>query len=214
VRSVTTFSLGQLEWALWRWMTQAESSRARLSSIFRTRIRRLLELDRARRRERDETPAARFAFHDAPPHGSGVEVRYTAFNAFCIALGLELLDLGFKQAEIVYLLRHLRARLLDTFEKLQREPLPIGQVSNPDPRVYVVLTRIELTEIVPGRVKPRKLPYIEEPRFCLGIEKLRDELDQGTPEHYRKAVVLELAHTAAAVEENLKQAPQFRRGRR
>lgn len=214
MHSVTTYTLGQVEWALWRWMTESESTRGKLPSIFRTRIRRLLELDRMRRRERDEVPAARFAFHDAPPHGSGVEVRYTTFNAFCIALGLELLDIGFKQAEIVYLLRHLRAGLLEKFEQTHHEPAAFAQASGIDHRRYLVLTKIEVKEIVPGKAKPRNLPYIEEPRFCEGVAGLHNEFDQGSPNHFRKAVVLELAYTAALVRENLKQSPQFRRGRR
>ena len=97
-----TFKRGQVEWALWRAFTQYRSQGDVPPQIFRTRIKRLLDLDRDP--GADATKAASiapFAFV-APVDGSGVEAAYAPFDVFCLGLALDLLDVGFKQSEIVY----------------------------------------------------------------------------------------------------------------
>jgi hypothetical protein len=46
----------------------------------------------------------------------------------------------------------------------------------------------------------------------MGVEKLRDQLDL-MDHFFRRAIVLEIAHTAATIVEFLHQAPLKRRGR-
>ena len=129
--SNVTYRRGQVEWALWRAFTLARSSGEGPPPIFRTRIKRLLDLDR----DLDVSvfgakPPCPFAFVEPSEGGSGTEAHYAAFDAFCLALALDLLDVGFKQGEIVYLMRHLRESLEDRFPDLLRRPSLIDRQRN------------------------------------------------------------------------------------
>ncbi len=101
-----SYKRGQVEWALWRFFLQGRQVGPEQQKVFLTRIKRLLELDRGEDLgAKTETPHARFAFADVAPEGKGTDVDFRPFNAFCLALALDLLDTGFKQSEIVFLLR-------------------------------------------------------------------------------------------------------------
>jgi hypothetical protein len=86
-----TYKRGQVEWALWRAFTLARSPGDGPPPIFKTRIKRLLDLDR----DLDAaafgaSPPCDFAFVAPAEGGSGVEAQYTAFDVFCLALALDL----------------------------------------------------------------------------------------------------------------------------
>jgi hypothetical protein len=83
-----------------------------------------------------------------------------------------------------------------------------------DKRLFVVLQKVEMTEIIPRAQRSRPhLPVILEPEFCAGVEALGDVLHHLLPVRRRAVTVLELAATAQAVETFLKEAPPIRRGR-
>jgi len=231
--SVTAFKRSQVEWALWRYFCFGSTDRPAPPAVFKTRIKRLLEIDRLKEKyEESEVPHARFAFIDGPPDGQGRDVPYTAFNAFCLALGLDLLDAGFKQSEIVFLLRHIRRKLEEEFSRIlknppePREALSAEQRPNcpsyekdghswADCRVFMVLNKVELKEVfaVAGNESSNSQPIIFGPILCYGMEALITELQKMHFE-YRKALVIELAHTAAMVSDLLKEAPLVKRGRK
>ena len=97
-----TYKRGQVEWALWRAFTLARSPGDGPPSIFRTRVKRLLDLDREfDTSEMEVPPTCAFAFVEPSDGGSGFETQYAPFDVFCLAIGLDLLDVGFKQGEIV-----------------------------------------------------------------------------------------------------------------
>ncbi len=174
-------------------------------------------------------PEADYAF--APPRSveSG-DVAYRAVDAFCLAIALDLLDAGFKQAEIVFLMRYLRPRLQKRFPKLLAPPsliirqryrardypdLPSYEDrgrSYADRRLFVILQKIELTEISPASSRHAG-PVILEPVFCAGVTALGAKLHDIMPNRRRAVTVLELAATAQAVQEYLAAAPVIRRGR-
>ena len=84
----------------------------------------------------------------------------------------------------------------------------------PDGRVFVILQRIELTEILPASWRKRENdPVIFEPVFCEGIKKLCAKLHVIMPNRRRAATVLEVASTAQVVKKLLANAPNHRRGR-
>ena len=90
------YKRGQVEWALWRFFLQGRQVGPEQQKVFLTRIKRLLELDRGEDLgAKTETPHARFAFADAAPEGKGTDADFRPFNAFCLALALDLLDTGF-----------------------------------------------------------------------------------------------------------------------
>lgn len=249
-----TYKRGQVEWALWRAFTLARSPDDGPPPIFKTRIKRLLDLDR----DLDAatfgaSPPCDFAFVAPAVGGSGVEAQYTAFDAFCLALALDLLDIGFKQGEIVYLMRHLRDTLDDWFRDLVMRPslidrqrhlaklhpdLPViersgGKAPLADARVFLILNRIEMTELrsaepvrrgresaATGKVMPAvKQQGITgqamflEPEVCEGLGRLHQRLDALMPLHRRTVVTLEIAAVAQAVSAFLEKAPLVPRGR-
>ena len=228
-----SYKRGQVEWALWQFFLQGRQAGSRPPKVFLTRIKRLLELDRGEDLgAKTETPHARFVFADAAPEGKGTDVGFRPFNAFCLALALDLLDTGFKQSEIVFLLRHIRDDLETWFERILRSPpterkrirpqdrpeaptlLDAGGREYADCRVFVVINKIEIKEIFQllGGSKLASGPLIMEPVYCRGIEALRNELDRMGPDK-RKAMIIEIAHVAAGISGILPDAPVMKRGR-
>ena len=79
----------------------------------RTRIKRLLDLDRVLGREGEsEDPVRReFAFYGDEAPGKGVEVRFTAYEAFALLIALRVLDHGWPQGAVVRMMRGVRRKL-------------------------------------------------------------------------------------------------------
>ncbi len=221
-----TYKRGQVEWALWRFVSRHHGQSKDPPKVFRTRIKRLLELDRVGQKSGEQ-----FAFAGHPPEGQGVDVAFTAFDAFCLGFGLDLLDTGFKQSEVVFLIRHIRQDLCQEYKRTMSDPTPDHQYADArdypdwpsyqhrnfrvvDCRVFAVIEKVEMTEIFSSLKDrtARKEPLIMEPKFCRGIEELREEL-HNMNDGYRKAMVLEMAYTAVGITELLEQAPVVRRGR-
>ena len=228
-----TFKRGQVEWALWR---AANFSRALVSKerppIFATRIKRLLDADREL--DADEVEAkAPFAFVPFG-EGRGIESVFAPFNVFCLAVALDLLDVGFKQGEIVVVMRHLRPQLERWFPDLLSRPslgdrqnrrasehpeLPViqrdGRQDVADARVFVILNRVEMTEVLslPKTKGKSNVPAFLEPEICEGVAGLESVLDKLLPHHRRTVIVIEIAAAAQIVTKFLKQAPRLLRGR-
>ncbi len=226
------YGRGQVEWALWCSFARAHFNTGDVPQIFRTRIKRLLEIDRdLDLSEAEVPPKADYAFAPRPTVESG-DVAYRAVDAFCLAIALDLLDAGFKQAEIVFLMRYLRPELQKRFPALLAPPSLISRQryrarDNPDlpsyeeggtrfadRRLFVILQKVELTEIGPASSRPLLPgPIFLEPAFCKGITELGAKLHDTMPNRRRTVTVLEVAATAQAVQEFLTAAPVIRRGR-
>lgn len=200
---------------------------------FRNRIKHLIDLDKDKKTDFnifEVPPEAKYVF--APPAGENNEVAYEAIDAFCIATALDLLDAGFQQREVVYRMRYFRPELEQRFpELLAPSPfltrqthlpkdfpkLPVYEEDGndtPDGRIFAILQKIELTEIVlnpPAQGSPH--PIIFEPILCKGINELGAELFKIMPLRRRAATVLELAWTALSVTGYLEKVPEIRRGR-
>ena len=82
------------------------------TSELRTRLKRLLETDRALgRASRSSDPErANYAFYSAEAPGSGVEVWFSDYEAFALLNGLRLMAHGWPQGLAVSILRRLRLR--------------------------------------------------------------------------------------------------------
>ncbi len=226
--SAQRYRRGQVEWALWQWFTSSEGS-ARPPAPFLTRIKRLLDIDRSGSVPigAEKVPAAKFAFFDGRPGGHGADVEYSGFSAFCLAIGLDLLDAGFSQLEVVFLLRHIEGLLKPQFARalryppvprIFREPEDMPEVPRvivdgslkADPRIFMVVNRIDISEqfasVQPGH------PIIIKPDFVWGIDALRERLNR-LDFNDRRAFVLEVAHTAIQITQHLAKAPIVKRGR-
>ncbi len=228
-----TYGRGQMEWALWRSFTIGSfSAGEEVPKVFLTRIKRLLEIDRDLDLSGAEVPPeALYAFAPPPSDQSG-DTAYLPVDAFCLMTALDLLDAGFKQAEVVFLMRYLRPELERRFADLLKPPSLIGRRRSlakayprlpaytergkdyADNRLFVVLQKIEMTEIVGGGKQERqRFPLILEPIYCEGIEALKEALHDLMPNRRRAVTVLELAASAQAVAAFLQDAPSIQRGR-
>jgi hypothetical protein len=220
-----TYKRNQVEWALWSFFSITRYSvTPSIPRVFRTRIKRLLEIDRAAEYEE----AVERAFIDVAPEGTGTDLQYTRFNVFTLSVALDLLDAGFPQAEIVFLLRHSRKDLEIEFEEmLPKLPRPRGRLTPDlrpgcptyvlngrkyaDCRRFMIVEKLDMKEIYPG--DRDNYPLIRQPIFAEGIDQLKLELD-GLNHRRRKALVLELANGAALLLEYLAKAPLVTRGRK
>jgi hypothetical protein len=228
----TSYRRGQVEWALWRWFADVQDDDLP-PKPFLTRIKRLLEIDRSDNvpRGAETVPVVRFAFINQPAN-KGTDVEFSAFNAFCLAFGLDMLDAGFNQSEVVFVLRYLRNELEQEYERaLERPPAPrmfgLAEdmpdvpsfeergIRKADPRIFMILNKVELVERFPRWTAKgaKEAPLILKPVFRHGIEALRDELHELGYNH-RRALVFEIAHAAVIVTDLLKKAPEIKRGRR
>jgi hypothetical protein len=227
-----TYGRGQVEWALWCSFARARFNPGQIPRVFRTRVKRLLDIDRDLDLTGAEVPPEASCAFVAPPTGEGAEAEYLAVDAFCLAIALDLLNAGFKQSEVVFLMRYLRPKLERRFPALLEPPLLISRQRYraqdypnfpsyehrgrryADRRLFVLLEKVELTEIspAPSRGEPRT-PVVLEPVFCEGAEGLSNELHRTMPDPRRAVIVLELAATAQSVQAWLSKAPVIRRGR-
>ena len=164
--------------------------------VFRTRIKRLLELDRSM----DLPDVDGLAFQDAKPEGRGVEVAFTSSNVFALALGLDLLDMGYKQAEIVFLLQHIRDSLIAIHEYIMKSPpVPPHRLPPKDRPDAPIIT-----------VKGRE--YADCNVFLLFRNAALNEKMSEMGMRNRKFLVLEIANSAALLETYLGQTEPVKRG--
>ena len=107
-----------------------------MARVFRTRIKRLLDIDRDLDLTGAEVPPETDYAFAAPPSVEGAEAGYRAVDAFCLAIALDLLDSGFKQSEIVFLMRYLRPELERRFPALIGPPSLINRQRRPRGGVF------------------------------------------------------------------------------
>jgi len=227
-----TYGRGQVEWALWRAFTvhSLTASKA-MPKVFATRIKKLLELDRnLELSDMEAPPSSDVAFTSSRTDGS--EIAYQPIDAFCLAIALDLLDAGYKQLEVVFLMRFLRDDLVDQLTEIHNKPslvdrqryrpkdyprypvVTVDGVKSPDARVFMIIQKIELKEIVVSSTRTTpKYPTFLEPIFCRGAAALTDAIANLLPNRRRTATIVEIAGTAQAVRAFLAEAPVIHRGR-
>ena len=114
------FKRNQIEEALARVI---QPGTATLSSEMAGRVKRLLELDRARgRNKHSQDPAkANFAFYGVKSPGRGHDNPFSEFEAFALLIGVQLMRHGLPQRRVVSLLRRLRPELEWHHARILRE---------------------------------------------------------------------------------------------
>jgi hypothetical protein len=148
------YKRNQIEEAISRTFEEASS---KPSSALRTRIKRLLELDRSLGRNKRATnpELAHYAFYSEESPGRGAEVQFSAYEAFALMTALQFLEHGWPQSYPVDLLRRHRPELerqhariikqdpalLFDEETIRRAARP-GQlyIGNTDPVFLVIVT--------------------------------------------------------------------------
>jgi hypothetical protein len=103
------YKRNQVEEAISR--TIGEKS-AKPSSELRTRLKRLLDLDRSLKRARSEdSGGANYAFYNSGAPGKGGEVLFSNYDAFALLTGLKMLNHAWPQNFVVTTLRRIRKEL-------------------------------------------------------------------------------------------------------
>jgi len=104
------FKRNQVEEAIGRVL---EPGSGRPSLKLRTRLKRLLETDRAlgSNKRAADSQSARFAFYSKDPPGRGVENWFSDYEVFALLIGLRLMRHGWPQGYAVAVLRRIKPEL-------------------------------------------------------------------------------------------------------
>ena len=214
--SNVTYGRGQVEHALWIAFPSGLMSAPKLPpKVFLTRVKRLLEIDRAMDlSEREAPPECKFAFVDLPEKPGG-GVAFTPMDAVALGIALDLLDAGYKQSEVVFLLRYLRADL----ERQLGELVSVDRGYAYDIRsrpegLFLLIQKVEMKDLLNApKLQGHVDPLFLEPVFCHGAADLSERLADIMPMRRRVVTVVELARTATVIPQALTNAPEIRRGR-
>jgi hypothetical protein len=205
------FARAQTEWALWVNITSERKSKP--TSIFRARIKQLLEFDRSEPTRRG-VPYSGMAFSDQRSEGSGDHSFFSVYDALFLRLGLGLLDCGFKRKEVVLLLRDLRGPLRKQIGKVINDRAAAFSASVPLFRDYDPLEANRRVVLVLPRVEAAA-DYIDEGdarvHICTGMERLKDAVEEHLLE---KLVLLDVGLAAYTLPSLLLNAPASQRLRK
>lgn len=192
---------------------------AKPSSELRTRVKRLLEMDRSLdRNTRSADPeVANFAFYHTDSPGRGVEVWFSDHEAFALMIGLRLLQHGWPQSFPVAILRRLRpelerqhARILKQNPAILFDAKAIREKARPGDLYFDNMDPVFLT-IVSGQ-RPTKEGSTEIPpcAICRGMEQVSEFVKQKAAGSW---TLHELVTPAHALRSQLSKVQPRKRGR-
>jgi len=246
--STPRYRRGQLDPVLWKylastgWGSSAPDLSGAIPSRFRSRVKKLLNLDRVPGMVSWlDFPEDRSAFYDGPAEGTGSEERFSALHGFLLAIGLDLVNLGLKQPDAVFILKHIRKPLERVFRRIhnehdryaplsdtQRQPRPFEETSKlppislkassgdiEDATVWMILRRHGIEELHPRLAKPgnqKTAPIYEAPDIAFGLEAAKRELFTHLADS-RQIMLVELAEAAITIPRLLEAEPEVGRGR-
>lgn len=89
-------------------------------SVLRTRIKRLLELDRnlGRKRRSPKPEERNFAFFSEEAPGTGADVSFSEYEAFALFTALTIMAHGWTQSFAVFVMRHVRPDLMEEHARI------------------------------------------------------------------------------------------------
>ncbi|MFW7268630.1 hypothetical protein ACMAUO_11755 [Gluconacetobacter sp. Hr-1-5] len=148
--------------------------------------------------------------------GPGHDHELSADQVFLIAVALVLMDSGLGLGTVGFFIHHARASLIDQYTRIMNE------MKKEDRTVWLMLQNRDLQELYPTRkqtgiagwVGKGPAPLIVNPKYAFGKEARNKLLDEYTSDSsHNHVLIIELAHLASTLTENLKHAPILRRGR-
>jgi hypothetical protein len=92
-------------------------------SELRTRIKRLLELDRSLGRDlwSEDKEQANFGFFSEKPPGTGADISFSEYDAFALLNGLRIMEHGWPQSVAVSIMRRIRRDLEKEHARILRQ---------------------------------------------------------------------------------------------
>jgi hypothetical protein len=177
---------------------------AKPSSELRTRVKRLLEMDRGRdcNTRSTDPEVANFAFYHSDSPGRGVEVWFSDYEAFALMIGLRLLQHGWPQSFPVTILRRLRpeleqehARILKQDPAILFDEKAIRQKARPGD-LYVNNTDPVFLTIASGQKPGTKEESTEIPpcAICHGMQDVSKFLKQESAQSWTLHELVTPAH--------------------
>lgn len=224
-----TYKRGQLEQALWTVFGESNIATSNPPPLFCNRVKKLLDQDHVI----SSLPgvATLAAFSEGADVGQGQDSSYSAFDTFCLGIALHLAGAGFKQSEIIQVVRHSRTALKAVygqilshsytnrmavradFDKKLPTYLHKGR-EQADPTVFMVLNRVEPLQLIPqGKGKRQPEAIMSPAEFVHGLSGLAPYLygRQFSQPTHQLVELSELAHRSSMA---LAQVPPTRRGRK
>jgi hypothetical protein len=187
-------------------------------SELRTRIKRLLDLDRSigRKFRSNDPEQANFGFFTEEAPGTGSDIRFSEYEAFALLVGLRIMGHGWPQGFAVSIMRRLRpdlerehARILkqDPIELFDQQAIRAKAregdiaVSNTDPVFLILASKAE------GAQDERETPLSA---VCRGLERVSRFSREVNASSVTMFEVVTLAHR---LQQELKKTEPRRRGR-
>lgn len=224
-----TYKRGQLEQALWPLFSDSGIATGNPTSLFCNRVKKLLDQDRVVTSLPGITAAS--AFSEGAEVGQGQDSTYSAFDAFCLGIALYLAGAGFKQAEVIQVVRHSRNALKEVYSQILSHPYTNRMVASADfdkklpiylhkgkeqadSTVFMILNRVEPLQPMPiskGKKQPEAI--LAPAEFVRGLSGLAPYLygRQFSQPTHQLVELSELAHRVTMV---LAEVPPTRRGRK
>jgi hypothetical protein len=210
------YKRNQIEEAISRTL---EQSSAKPSSELRTRLKRLLDMDRSLGRNARSTDPqmANYAFFSSDMPGRGIEIWFSDYEAFALLTGLLLLRHGWPQSFAVGIMRRLRpdlekqhGRILKQDPKILFDAEVIRQsarpgalyVNNTDPVFLTIVSRQASSSENNSDIPPCGV--------CRGLEEVSKFLEK---EKAQSHTLMDLVTPAHALSYQLQKAQPRKRGR-
>jgi len=239
-----------VEAALWRytatqrhWGHDTDGIGSRVPKIFKSRIKKLLDLDRVPGLVPwfEPDPGLQAFFDGRRDTGTRSDDLFSTGQAFLMGIGLDLINEGIKQPEVVFFLRHTRDTILAAFEQIHERPGARAPVSGGDRQLrhfenedasepiwlrglrtaysdstaWMLVRRREDKEAYPlflKATKGKRIPFFVEPEFYFGLEAVKKAIFDHLPA-FRHVILIELADLALTLPRYLAEAVGVRRGR-
>ena len=189
-------------------------------------LKRLLDRDRKQESETPRGRPVRRAFHNGPPPGRGIDVMYTAYEAYALLIALRLLRGGLTQTRAVDFVRELREPLAGFhYETLRasltklRPDIEVSErtnlvrdgflVEDPQKMAYLVALAGERAEAFDAP-SPAERPV--SGNICRTVEDLLLRMRWASHEGHA-LIVVELVNAAHQLAHHLNRIPLRSRGR-
>jgi hypothetical protein len=181
------------------------SSATRAPSGLRHRLKRLLDTDRTLIRN----SGLAYAFGGAP--GSGVEVWFSAYEAFALLVALYLLEHGFPQQKAVLALRTIRHALEPEHKRmLKLDPQVLFNQDDLQPSPgRLVISSTDPVYLVIRTEEKRAAKPVKEIRICHGEPELMQFIKAALASY----TILELTSAAHLLDSHLAKTEPSHRGR-
>jgi hypothetical protein len=162
--SQATFKRQDVEWILWRILSNSPA--APIRKAFSARMKALLHIDRVGKFRGHASTVENYAFRATLPLGPGSDARYTLLDVYCLWMGMQFSDMGFKPSPVVLFLRGARHRIARQLGKILYQQ-----------RVFLTLTRLELGTVL-GPPEPCKGDGFDDFRILRGAQSKRELMNK------------------------------------